>query len=99
MISDKDARFAVAKEAKPKGKEEEEMAKVLSGIDLQNNEQDRRMLFEVTGMRIFRDEFLEEDSSENDEEQEELHPSDFVMMDRFIDEEVDAVAQTYTLNP
>ena len=66
MISDKDARLAVAKKAKPKGKEEEEMAKVLTGFNLRNNKQDRRMLFEVTGMRIVRDEFLEECSSDSE---------------------------------
>ena len=85
------------------------MTKVLSGLDLENNEQDRRILFEVTGMRIFKDEFLEDDSSdsEGDEDQEELLPSDFVMMNRFIDDSSDsqdeeegyAAAQTYALNP
>ena len=101
MISDKDARSAAKKVAEPK-ETDDEVPKVLSGFDPENNVQDRRTLFEVTGMRIFRDEFLEEDSSDSewDEEQEELHPSDFGMMDRFIDEEEDdAAAQTYALNP
>ena len=108
MISDKSARRAVEKEAKPK-ETDDAVTKILSGFDLGNNEQDRRMLFEVTGMRIFRDEFLEMDSSdsEGDEEQEELLPSDFVMMNRFIDDSSDsqdekkgyAAAQTYALNP
>lgn len=45
------------------------------------------MLYEVTGMRLRRDEFWGEQSSdsdsEGDDEQEELLPSDFVMMERF----------------
>ena len=101
MISDKDASRAVAKQTKPK-EIDDAVTKILCGIDLENNEQDRRMLFEVTGMRIFRDEFVETDSSdsEGDEEQGELLPSDFAMMDRFIDEdEDDPAAQTYALNP
>ena len=101
VISAKDVRRAVEKEAKPK-ETDDAVTKVLSGFDLQNNQQDRRMLFEVTGMRIFRDEFVDADSSdsEGDEEQEELLPSDFAMMDRFIDEdEDDPAAQTYALNP
>ena len=49
MVSDKDARRAAEKKAKLK-EIEDVVAKVLSGFDLGNNEQDRRMLFEVTGM-------------------------------------------------
>ena len=53
------------------------MNKVLNGFDPGQNEHDRRMLFEVTGMRLFRDEFQDEDSSdlEGDEGYEELLPS------------------------
>ena len=104
MISDKDARCAAAEnKAKSKKRTDDVVSKVLGGFDLGNNAEDRRMLFEVTGMRISRDEFLEVDSSddlESDEGHDELLPSDFVMMDRFIDEEdCDAAAQTYALNP
>ena len=35
---------------------------IMEGFDPDNNEQDRRMLYEVTGMRLNRDEFLDEDS-------------------------------------
>ena len=46
------------------------------------------MLFEVTGMRLIRDEFQDEDGSDSDGvEVEELLPSDFAMMDRFFDED------------
>ena len=62
--------------------------KVTDGFDPQNNEKDRRMLFEVTGMRLLRDEFQGEDGSDSDGvEVEELLPSDFAMMDRFFDED------------
>ena len=63
----------------------------MEGFDPKNNAQDRRMLFEVTGMRLFRDEFQQEDSSDSDEEFnfEELLPSDYAMMDRFNDDDDD----------
>ena len=42
-----------------------------------------------------------EDSAESDEKEEELLlPSDFAMMERFVDDdEEDYAAQTYALNP
>ena len=63
----------------------------MEGFDPKNNAQDRRMLFEVTGMRLFRDEFQQEDSSDSDEEFnfEELLPSDYAMMDRFNEDDDD----------
>ena len=35
----------------------------MDGFDLLNNEQDRRILYEVLNMRIYRDEFHAEESS------------------------------------
>lgn len=72
----------------------------MEGFDPDNNEQDRRMLYEVTGMRLNRDEFLDEDSQDScgDEDGEELLPSDFVFMDRYDEEENDGNINT-SLNP
>ena len=39
------------------------------GFDPENNEQDRRILYEVMGMRIYRDEFCENGSSDDDSEE------------------------------
>ena len=47
--------------------------KVLIGFDPENNKQDRRILFEVTGMRIALDEFRAEESSASDSDQEDDH--------------------------
>ena len=38
---------------------------VIEGFDLLNNEQDRRILYEVLGLRIYRDEFRDEESSDS----------------------------------
>ena len=48
------------------------------------------MLYEVTGMRLFRREFFGESSSsdsENDEAPEELQPIEYAFMERFDEEE------------
>ena len=38
---------------------------VIEGFDLLNNEQDRRILYEVLGLRIYRDEFKDDESSDS----------------------------------
>ena len=40
------------------------VAELLDGFDPVNNESDRRILFEVTGIRIYQDEFREQWSSD-----------------------------------
>ena len=42
---------------------------IMVGFDPENNEQDRRILYEVMGMRIYRGEFHENSSSESDGEE------------------------------
>ena len=42
----------------------------MDGFDPGNDEWDRRMLFEVTGMRLFKEEFHDQDSSESLEDDE-----------------------------
>ena len=52
--------------SKPSNEDEsdaDDTAKVLEGFDPLNNEIDRRMLFEVTGMRLRNNEFLDDSSS------------------------------------
>ena len=44
-----------------------EISKVLDGFDPHNNAQDRRILFEVTGMRTNLEEFREGESSDSDD--------------------------------
>ena len=45
---------------------EKDTLKVLKDFDPEKNKQDRRILFEVTGMRIALDEFRDEESSASD---------------------------------
>ena len=67
---------------------EEKIRKVLEGFDPINNPMDRRMLFEVTGIRLYKDEFKDQDSSSSansDDEQTEgsrqrLLDIDYAMM-------------------
>ena len=79
--------------------------KVLEGFDPLNNEMDRRMMFEVTGMRLRNNEFQDDSSSgssNDDEAAEELLPIDYAFMERFDDVEDDTgthVNLTYALNP
>ena len=49
---------------------------VIDSLDFANNEQDRRILYEVLGMRIYRDEFLGEDSDDGGP----LLPIDYAFM-------------------
>ena len=77
---------------------------MLEGFDPIENEIDRRLLFEVTGMRLRNNEFHGESSSDSqkDEDSEELLPIDYAFMERFDDEEDDTGQQenlTTTLNP
>jgi len=45
---------------------------VVDGFDPLTSVEDRRILFEVTGMRLYRDEFRDQNSSdESDEEEDE----------------------------
>ena len=64
-----------------------DVAKLLEGFDPINNQQDRRILFEVTGMRLHNDEFQGDssDDSELDETSQELLPIDYAFMERFYD--------------
>lgn len=39
--------------------------KLLSGFDPDHDVEDRRILYEVTGHRIYQDEFIDEDSSDS----------------------------------
>ena len=52
---------------------EEKIEEVLEGFDPVNDHVDRRMLFEVTGIRLYKDEFNDRNSSSStnsDDEQE-----------------------------
>ena len=88
-------------------KEEDSQAiatKLLDGFDPANNQHDRLILYEVTGMRLRRDEFRDQSSSnsENDEFSEEILPIDYAFMERFNDEEDETGQQaefSYALNP
>ena len=42
-----------------------------AGFDPERSEQDRRILYEVTGMRLYSEEFQEKDSTSSEEENEE----------------------------
>ena len=78
--------------------------KVLEGFDPVNNVVDRRLLFEVTGMRLHSDEFQDGESSESDQG-DELLPIDYAFMERFDNQEDDdddtgqKENLTTTLNP
>ena len=77
------------------------VAKVLDGFDPAGNMQDRRMLYEVTGMRLDREDFQNEahsSDSEGAEQAEELLLIDYAMMDRFEDEDENDDSKTYSLN-
>lgn len=59
MITDKDTK------RDPKAAvEEPDMVEFLNGFDPDHNEQDRRLLYEVAGMRINEGEFMDEDLDE-----------------------------------
>ena len=93
VISAKDAMRDIDETTKTQRKknedEQSQVAKVLDGFDPANNELDRRILYEVTGMRLRSSEFRDEDSSDSSGDQaiEELLPSDYAFMDRFTNEE------------
>jgi len=79
-------------------------AKVLDGFDPINNEVDRRMLFEVTGMRLRNSEFQDDSSSDSaaNDDDDEVLLIDYAFMERFDDIEDDTGQNsnlTYTLNP
>ena len=58
VISNKDTRVAKAVSKKPKvAQADKTVEKVLNGFDPARNDQDRRILFEVTGMRLDKDDF------------------------------------------
>ena len=60
------------------------------------------MLYEVTGMRLHNNEFQHESLSDS-EDDEELLPIDYALMDRLIDEEEDDTGKkaelSFELNP
>ena len=71
---------------------------VVEGFDALNNEQDRRILYEMLGMRIYRDEFRDEDSSDSQrEDKEPLLAIDYAFMYGNYDGD-DAGDKKYTLN-
>ena len=77
---------------------------MLYGFDPVNIMEDRRILYEVTGMRLRSGEFRDDSSSDSelDEASEELLLIDYAFMDRYASE-VDTTGQrginSYTLNP
>ena len=59
--------------------------KILQGFNPVQNEQDRRILYEFTGMRLYKDEFRDEASSDDedgdeDEQGSQLLPIDYAFM-------------------
>ena len=42
--------------------------KILDGFDPENDKMDRRILYEVTGLLLNKDEFFDDDSSDSDKE-------------------------------
>ena len=95
--------MAVAKKSKV-AQADKTVEKVLNGFDPASNDQDRRILFDVTGMRLDKDDFSGEVGSDSDDEiaeSEKLLPIDFAMMDRFDqgEDEGEDDKQTYALNP
>ena len=56
---------------------------LLEGFDPLNDPQDRRILFEVTGMRIYESEFHDEETSDSEGESREVaQPFDYAFMHR-----------------
>ena len=54
---------------------------MIEGFDPLNNEQDRRVLYEITGMSIYRDEFKDGYSSDSQgDDKEPLLPIDYAFM-------------------
>lgn len=92
-ISEKDIRRARGQQVEQADKSPD-ASKILDGFDPENSMQDRRMLFEITGMRLRTDEFQELDSSDSggDDQSEELLPSDFAFMERFLDDDEEITA-------
>ena len=43
--------------------------KILAGFDPESDKMDRRLLYEITGLRLATDEFRDDDSSNSDDEQ------------------------------
>ena len=78
VITDEDVAKSHEKASNEKIVESAEVrqAKIINGFDPENNEQDRRILYEVLGMRIYSHEFLDEGSSsdftQNEEEEEPM---------------------------
>ena len=53
----------------------------MEGFDPVNSKADRRILYEVTGMRLYRDEFRGEGSTDSDQDDtEEALPIDYAFM-------------------
>ena len=81
MLTDKDILKSESKpiEKENSGKEDpENFAKfVLDGFDPENIALDRRILYEVTGMRLNVDDYLDEESSASDNDGEEYETTDF----------------------
>ena len=48
------------------------LEKILDGFDPNTNEQDRRILYEVTGMQIDINDFKGEESTESEDDEEEV---------------------------
>ena len=59
----------------------------MNGFDPNKNEKDRRLLYEVAGIRLFQNEFIDDSSSDSDGGVEELDLND-----------LDLASETYALN-
>ena len=70
IIANRDlAKAHKAKKEKFEKKEEvQDICKVIDGFNPETNDNDRRLLYEVTGLRLYQDEYIDEDSSASDDE-------------------------------
>lgn len=74
MIADSDLLEAARSESQFEEQETSEdrealTQKILLGFDPENDRMDRRILYEVTGLTLVKDEFLDDESSDSDEEE------------------------------
>ena len=70
VIHDKDLKAVATKTAETAAPVDPEVltAKILDGFDPDNDKMDRRILYEVTGLTLIKDEFIDDDSSDSDGE-------------------------------
>ena len=91
VISEKDIKRAeVAKadgEVAKAPEDNDTTEKILNGFDPNKNEKDRRLLYEVAGIRLFENEFIDDSSSDSDGGVDELDLND-----------LDLASETYALN-